>query len=151
MFFALYNTWEALGGCKILPRAVGTICQQVWEICCFDIFGKTCERILHGGKSFRVYVPISPWLISEWSQMHSLSSQNLVGLRYFDSPEYGGIACHDKPNPSWLHVMTKVKVYTLRGYIIWTMFLFIKKTCLLVQQEGVFSCSTGRNVLLANS
>ena len=25
------------------------------------------------------------------------------------------MACHDKANPSWWLVMTKVKVYTLRG------------------------------------
>ena len=31
-FPAVYGTWKALGGCKILPGGVGTICRHFLEI-----------------------------------------------------------------------------------------------------------------------
>ena len=37
-FCRLYGTWEAPGGCKILPRSVGTICRRacvISELCCY--------------------------------------------------------------------------------------------------------------------
>ena len=33
---AIYGTWEAFGGCEILPRGVGTICRPVLEISKFS-------------------------------------------------------------------------------------------------------------------